>query len=560
MRFNKDCENVDRNQPLIRYGKLKTQTEGIIITICGYRDGSVNFVWDESRELIIKCRAGIAINNAFSTLQNKHNLQIDSKDLDTLREDISDFFSRHSPPSSEEILLLYNNFYLSCLNDPAPSDQKIPHNNFYLSCLNDPAPSDQKIGYDLCLMSDSTDPLVQGKIYIGQENGKLTYSLVTLDEKTLKNIETNIVPPKNFTLEELKPLKNKILEITSKAGHTQKIPRAIHLIWFGDPLTDSFFKKIGEWKRKNKNYTVILWVENEERKLYYLRRCCENDALVEAISLKQNDIANYALIIKYLEEKNFWAASDLLRINLLFSYGGCYFDFDVSPVNLNSEIPLQKAMQSYRYIFCYGWNGQFYGFYHYFLAARGHVLLHHAQLFSDFFSKRINDIDDGAEKTAENNYAKAVRTTGSALFFAFEFLLALLPYHELCSILQIMESCPSDSYGHKMFSNLFNHETLSSSRSKGANLKALNPLLLLRDEAKKEFQDILLAIKQLIVEVLHNPTSLSVIMAISFFDARLESARVQKYKETGPYKIFLGRMCKSNTDAKREERTDQVSP
>lgn len=80
--------------------------------------------------------------------------------------------------------------------------------------------------YDLCLMSDSPNPEsldLPGKISIGQENGNLTYSLVDLEGNIQKNIKTNIRSPETFMLEKLEPLKNKILEVTSKAGHTRSV-------------------------------------------------------------------------------------------------------------------------------------------------------------------------------------------------------------------------------------------------------------------------------------------------------------------------------------------------
>lgn len=84
------------------------------------------------------------------------------------------------------------------------------------------------------------------------------------------------------------------------------IPKIIHYCWFGrNPLTDEAIKCIYSWKKYCPDYKIIEWNEDN----YDI---CSCDYVKEAY------------------EKKKWAfVSDYARFDILYKYGGLYFDTDV---------------------------------------------------------------------------------------------------------------------------------------------------------------------------------------------------------------------------------------
>jgi len=82
-----------------------------------------------------------------------------------------------------------------------------------------------------------------------------------------------------------------------------KIPKIIHLIWFGGERPGKFEHLVNEIKRINFDYKIIEWNENNID--FELKR---KDAI---------DMCN-----------NMGAKSDILRFEVLYKYGGIYMDYD----------------------------------------------------------------------------------------------------------------------------------------------------------------------------------------------------------------------------------------
>lgn len=93
------------------------------------------------------------------------------------------------------------------------------------------------------------------------------------------------------------------------------IPKVIHYCWFGgSPLPDLAVKCIESWKKYCPDYQIIEWNESN-----YDFDCC--DYVKEA----------------YLSKK--WAfVSDYARFDLLYKYGGLYFDTDVELIKDINDI------------------------------------------------------------------------------------------------------------------------------------------------------------------------------------------------------------------------------
>ncbi len=99
------------------------------------------------------------------------------------------------------------------------------------------------------------------------------------------------------------------------------IPKIIHYCWFGgNSLPDEVKKYIESWKKYLPDYKIIEWNENN-----FDVNCC-----------------NY---IKEAYEAKKWAfVSDYVRVNVMYHYGGIYFDTDIEVLKDFSEYLENKSM------------------------------------------------------------------------------------------------------------------------------------------------------------------------------------------------------------------------
>ena len=88
-----------------------------------------------------------------------------------------------------------------------------------------------------------------------------------------------------------------------------KIPLIIHQIWLGSPFPEKYKKWQQTWKNMGPGWQYKLWTDAEVRKL---------------------KLFNQHL---YDRETNYGAKSDILRIELLYRYGGIYVDTDFECLN-----------------------------------------------------------------------------------------------------------------------------------------------------------------------------------------------------------------------------------
>ena len=86
--------------------------------------------------------------------------------------------------------------------------------------------------------------------------------------------------------------------------HTQRIPKIIHQIWLGSPLPDNYKKWQETWQNMGPEWEYKLWTDKEVKNL-------------KLINQKFYDL-----------ERNYGAKSDILRIEILYNYGGIYVDTD----------------------------------------------------------------------------------------------------------------------------------------------------------------------------------------------------------------------------------------
>ena len=93
------------------------------------------------------------------------------------------------------------------------------------------------------------------------------------------------------------------------------IPKIIHYCWFGGkPLDELALKCIASWKKYFPNYEIIEWNE------------------------KNFDINQLEFMKKAYEDKKWAFVSDVVRLMVIYEYGGIYFDTDVEVISSYEDI------------------------------------------------------------------------------------------------------------------------------------------------------------------------------------------------------------------------------
>lgn len=99
------------------------------------------------------------------------------------------------------------------------------------------------------------------------------------------------------------------------------IPKIIHLIWLGSrdfPLYA--LNNLSEWILLNPGYQINLWVDNENLKSFP----------IEDVSIKYlgKDYTLKYLKTEYDKHDTYAGKADILRVELLYEFGGFYTDYD----------------------------------------------------------------------------------------------------------------------------------------------------------------------------------------------------------------------------------------
>lgn len=118
-------------------------------------------------------------------------------------------------------------------------------------------------------------------------------------------------------------------EITSTDYFDNSVPKNVHQIWFGDQSRVNR-KKIAQWKAfaTTFGYNYTLWTE-------------QDDAILKSFMLPRN----FDLMVQMRERKNYWAASDIVRFELMKRFGGVYIDCDfLPPSNENGFVDFQDIL------------------------------------------------------------------------------------------------------------------------------------------------------------------------------------------------------------------------
>lgn len=85
------------------------------------------------------------------------------------------------------------------------------------------------------------------------------------------------------------------------------IPKTIHYVWLGDTMPSELTEYVSTWKALLPDYSFVRWsMDNwkNEKEYPFVKKCLENQMYAHA--------------------------SDVIRMDVLYSYGGIYLDTDVS--------------------------------------------------------------------------------------------------------------------------------------------------------------------------------------------------------------------------------------
>lgn len=98
-----------------------------------------------------------------------------------------------------------------------------------------------------------------------------------------------------------------------------RIPKVIHYIWLGGALPEEYRRNIDSWKRFCPDYEIVEWNESNY------------------------DFGKYQYVREALENRQYMYATDAARKDILYTYGGIYFDTDVEILKPIDDLLYQEA-------------------------------------------------------------------------------------------------------------------------------------------------------------------------------------------------------------------------
>ncbi|MBP3818912.1 MAG: hypothetical protein J6H31_11500 [Butyrivibrio sp.] len=100
----------------------------------------------------------------------------------------------------------------------------------------------------------------------------------------------------------------------------QRIPKKIHYCWFGDkPIPEEYQECIDSWKKYCPDYEIIRWNENNY------------------------DITKKRYMREAYEKKQWGFVPDYARLDIIYEYGGIYFDTDIEIIRSFDKLLTEGA-------------------------------------------------------------------------------------------------------------------------------------------------------------------------------------------------------------------------
>lgn len=175
---------------------------------------------------------------------------------------------------------------------------------------------------------------------------------------------------------------------TKKNIYTENIIKRLHFIWIGSPLNSSNSKHVENWVTENvecKDYDIYIWYDSklldskqEEEMLNYIININDDQSRVFMCDIRKypifsdvfgplNEIYEYEVGIQlrpgmneYTREiRNWGMGTDILRLIILYLYGGFYFDVDIFSKKMCDESIFNKKMvtgsgKRFEFMTCFG--------------------------------------------------------------------------------------------------------------------------------------------------------------------------------------------------------------
>ena len=161
------------------------------------------------------------------------------------------------------------------------------------------------------------------------------YGIISFDDSMKIH---NVTPPKVPFTEQLMPIARLLYErynpeLVCKRTYPV-IPRIIHHVWFGVPLSDEDKQLRATWQQFHPEYRFILWTDrlsNDQDAL-----CVRSWQELDNVLLLTNEqyivvyVAELAFDnrIFFDEAINYGERSDILKYEIVYQVGGMYVDFD----------------------------------------------------------------------------------------------------------------------------------------------------------------------------------------------------------------------------------------
>jgi hypothetical protein len=129
----------------------------------------------------------------------------------------------------------------------------------------------------------------------------------------------------------------------SKQYENTVIPKNIHFIWIGNVIKYKYIETVKTCKNINKDYSVILWVDNNSIDKDIEKHLTDNNILVKNIyyelDSKNEELQKHILRLLDLNT-NYGYKADIIRLYIIYIYGGIYSDIDsvwIKPLDNNFD-------------------------------------------------------------------------------------------------------------------------------------------------------------------------------------------------------------------------------
>jgi mannosyltransferase OCH1-like enzyme len=127
--------------------------------------------------------------------------------------------------------------------------------------------------------------------------------------------------------------------------NTEIIPKNIHFIWIGNPISEKYVNTVANCKKINNEYNVILWVDYTsiyEEAAMYLHNSgiiIKNIYIDLSLQMHDNGLKNYISNLLGLNS-NYGYKADIIRLYVVYMEGGIYSDIDsiwIKPLDSNFD-------------------------------------------------------------------------------------------------------------------------------------------------------------------------------------------------------------------------------